>query len=79
MAFGDRVVGVDGGLRVWLDREITEARREWFRRTGAPALQHLLEVDFERVLVTHGEPVLRNGRDALAEALSGEPWYHRPT
>jgi hypothetical protein len=79
LAFGDRVVGVDGGLRVWLDRPITDSRREWFRKTGAPAMQHLLEIDFDRALVTHGEPVLSGGRDALANALSGEPWYHRPT
>ena len=58
LAFGDRVVGIDGGLRVWLDRPITDARRDWFRTTGAPALEHLLEIDFDRALVTHGEPVL---------------------
>jgi hypothetical protein len=79
LAFGDRVVGVDGGLRVWLDRPITDQRREWFRRTGAPAMEHLLEIDFERALVTHGAPVLSGGRAALRDALHGEPWYHRPT
>jgi hypothetical protein len=79
LAFGDRVVGVDGGLRVWLDRPITDARREWFRKTGAPALEHLLDVDFERALVTHGPPVLSGAREALGDALRGEPWYHRPT
>jgi hypothetical protein len=30
------------------------------------------------VLVTHGEPVLHDGRAALAAALAAEPWYHRP-
>ncbi|HET6548889.1 MAG TPA: hypothetical protein VFG79_10550 [Solirubrobacter sp.] len=79
LAFGDRVVGIDGGLRVWLDRPLTDKRREWFRKTGAPSLAHLLEIECERVLVTHGEPVLRNGRTALADALDGDPWYHRPS
>jgi hypothetical protein len=79
LAFGDRVVGVERGLRVWLDRPITDARREWFRKTGAPAMRHLLEIDFDRALVTHGEPVLSGGHEALTNALSGEPWYHRPT
>jgi len=79
LAFGDRVVGVEGGLRVWLDNPITDQRREWFRKTGAPALQHLLEIDFDRALVTHGDPVLSGGRQALQDALNGEPWYHRPT
>jgi hypothetical protein len=79
LAFGDRVVGIDGGLRVWLDRPITDTRREWFRKTGAPAMRHLLDVDFDRALVTHGEPVLSGARQALQDALTGEPWYHRPT
>ena len=73
------MVGVEGGLRVWLDRPITEKRREWFKHTGAPAMEHLLEIDFERVLVTHGPPVLSGGHRALDDALHGEPWYHRPT
>jgi hypothetical protein len=79
LAFGDRVVGLEHGLRVWLDRPITVERRKWFRRTGAPALEGLLEVEFDRVLVTHGDPVLTGGREALRDALRGEPWYHRPT
>ena len=48
LCFGDRVVGVDGGLRVWLDSPITDKRREWFRTTGAPAMEHLLEIDFDK-------------------------------
>jgi hypothetical protein len=79
LAFGDRVVGVDGGLRVWLQRELTDERRAWFRRIGAPSLEPLLEIDAERVLVTHGAPVLHDGRRALTDALAGEPWYHRST
>jgi hypothetical protein len=79
LAFGDRVVGIEGGVRVWLDKPITEQRREWFRTTGAPALEHLLELDCERLLVTHGTPVLKDGRAALSDALHGDPWYHRPT
>ena len=33
-------------------------------------LRPLLELPIERVLVSHGEPVLSGGRDALAEALA---------
>ena len=79
LAFGDRIVGVDGGLRYWSQRAVTEARAAYFRRVTAPALRPLLELDAERVLVTHGEPVLRDGRRALAGALDAEPWYHRPS
>jgi hypothetical protein len=79
LAFGDRIVGVEGGLRFWIERELTDKRREWFRNQAAPALEHLLAIDCERVLVTHGEPVIKDGRRALADALAGEPWYHRPS
>ena len=56
-----------------------QQRRAWFRSTGAPALAHLLDLDFDRVPVTHGDPVLAGGRQALQNALNDEPWYHRPT
>ncbi len=79
IAFGDRVVGVEGGLRVWIQRELTEQRRAWYRREAVPALEPLLERGAERVLVTHGPPVLSDGRQALQDALDAEPWYHRPS
>jgi hypothetical protein len=78
LAFGDRVVGVEGSARVWLQRPLTPQRRAWFRSTGAPALEPLLALDVDKLLLTHGTPVLRGGREALANAVSGEPWYHRP-
>ena len=45
----------------------------------APTAAPLRELDLERILVTHGEPILRDGRDALAAALDAKPWYHRPS
>ncbi len=79
LAFGDRIVGVDGGLRFWLQRELTDERRAWFRRVAVPRLEPLLEIDFDRALVTHGEPVIEGAHGALENALAGEPWYHRPS
>ena len=35
------------------------------------ALRPLLDLPVERVLVTHGEPVLAGAREALAAALGG--------
>jgi hypothetical protein len=67
---GDRLLGDDdGGLRVcpeswlaYLPSAITAAElRE--------RLRPLLALPVERVLVSHGEPVLADGRRALAEAL----------
>jgi hypothetical protein len=79
LAFGDRIVGVEGGLRFWMQREVTEQRRAWFRATAVPRLAPLLEIDFDRALVTHGEPVIKDAHAALEDALAGEPWYHRPS
>jgi hypothetical protein len=66
---GDRLIGAgDGGLSVcpqsWLDGAQTD-------RAGlAGLLRSLLELPIERVLVSHGEPVLHDGRAALARAIS---------
>jgi hypothetical protein len=79
LAFGDRIVGAEGGLRYWMNDPITDTRRAWFRKTGAPGLASLLEIDFEHALVTHGEPVMKSGKAALQNALDGDPWYHRPS
>lgn len=79
LVFGDRIVGAEGGLRYWMNEPITDKRRAWFRKTGAPGLAHLLEIDFEHALVTHGEPVMKSGKRALQDALDADPWYHRPS
>jgi hypothetical protein len=68
---GDRILGDDaGGLRVCPD--------SWLRYlqnglTGAELrdlLRPLLELPIESVLVSHGEPVLSGGREALERALA---------
>jgi hypothetical protein len=68
LAFGDRVIGAEGGLRIWDQSHIGAAYRARLNRW----LEPLLELDFERVLTTHGEPVLRDGREALRTALGAE-------
>ena len=70
LAFGDRIVGVEGGLRFWMQREPTDERRAWFRRVAVPRLSPLLEIDFDRALVTHGKPVLEGGHEALDAAAA---------
>jgi hypothetical protein len=67
---GDRLLGDDGGgLRVcpqswlrYLPSKMTEAQLR-------KALRPLLELPIEMVLVSHGEPVLSEGREALVRAL----------
>jgi hypothetical protein len=68
LVLGDRLVGAEGGLRLcpqsWLEGVHVN-------RPGLAALlQPLLELPIERVLVSHGEPVLRDGRAALARAIA---------
>jgi glyoxylase-like metal-dependent hydrolase (beta-lactamase superfamily II) len=64
---GDVLLGTeDGGVRVcpdsWLPEQVTG---EVFRSS----LRFLLELPVEMVLLSHGQPVLENGRQALAAAL----------
>ncbi len=78
LAFGDALVTTPGGeLRIWTYETITDRTLRYHRERFAPALAPLRELDLERVLVTHGEPVLEDGSAVLAAALDAPPWYHR--
>lgn len=68
------VVTPQGELRVWVQHDLTEARRRWYRERLAPSLHGLAALDVERVLVTHGAPVLSDGAAAVATAIAAEPW-----
>jgi len=64
LVFGDLVLSREAGLEVprsWVGEEHYDEVVE--------GLRPLLELPVERVLVTHGEPVLEGGREALAAAL----------
>ena len=50
-------------------------RRRWYEDRYLPTLEALLDHDVERVLVTHGEPVLQGGRRALEAAFAQPPWH----
>jgi len=77
LAFGDAVIGLPTGLRIWSTEPVDERRRRWYADRFVPTVEPLLAEEFDRVLVTHGPPVTRGGRKALAEALAEPPWYHR--
>lgn len=66
---GDRLLGdSEGGLRVCPDSWLSRVQVD---RPGlARLMDPLLELPIERVLVSHGEPVLLDGRAALARALA---------
>ena len=60
--FGDG----DGALSLCPDTWVKGERRDALRS----ALRQLLDLPLERILVSHGEPVLEDGHAALARALS---------
>jgi len=67
---GDRLLGDDnGGLRVCPDSWLRYLRNPPDGAGLKVLLRPLLDLPVERVLVSHGEPVLSGGRAALAAAL----------
>lgn len=71
LAFGDAVVALESGeLRVW---DQSGGSPDWYERRLLPTLKPLAALDVERVLVTHGAPVLRDGRRALEDAFAAPP------
>ena len=64
LVFADALTAPDGVLRVWAT--------PWHEERTLPALRALLELPFELVLVSHGEPV--HDRAAFEAALEREPW-----
>ena len=74
LAFGDSVLGIDGELRVWPRHREIERNLAWYEQRFLPTLEALTRLDVERVLVTHGEPVLHDGAGALAASLARPPW-----
>jgi hypothetical protein len=66
---GDRLVGAsDGGVNVCPQSWLEGVRAN--RADVAGLMRPLLELPIERVLVSHGEPVLHEGHAALARAIA---------
>jgi hypothetical protein len=65
LVFGDAILGAGDGVRLcpesWLDGTLAQLKEE---------LRPLLELPVERLLVSHGEPVLQDGHAALARVLA---------
>ena len=64
LVFADALTAPGGELRVW--------STPWHEERALPALGALLELPFEHVIVSHGEPV--HDRAAYERALVAPPW-----
>ena len=73
----DALIGIGGGkVRVpplrWAEN--TPEGKASYEKEFRPGLRRLLDLPIEMLLVSHGEPVLANGRAALSEALAAPAW-----
>jgi glyoxylase-like metal-dependent hydrolase (beta-lactamase superfamily II) len=64
LVFADALTAPGGALRVWAT--------PWHEERALPALRKLLALPFDRVVVSHGEPV--HDRSAFERALDLPPW-----
>ncbi len=76
LVFGDAVAEHGGSLRVWAADKVDAKVQRFYRERFNPTLEPLLELPFDAVLVTHGKPVMKGGKQALKKALKAKPWYH---
>jgi hypothetical protein len=75
LAVGDRLLEIDGELRFWPPKYAdTERDHAWYEQSFLPAVRSLAQLPIERVLVTHGAPVLHDGANALTTSLARTPW-----
>jgi len=77
LVFADAVVGTDAGPRIWSGEPVDERVRRFYAERFAPTLVPLLDLDFDRLLLTHGRSILAGGKEGLREAIEAPVWYHR--
>jgi hypothetical protein len=68
----DLLMEREGALHVWQWYDTPEGE-ERYRVEHLPAVSDALAGPLERVLVTHGEPVMSGGRQAIDDALARPP------
>jgi hypothetical protein len=77
LVFGDAVAESGGRLVVWASEKVDAKVERFYRERFNPTLEPLLELDFDAVLTTHGQPLMTDGKRALRDALDAKPGYHR--
>jgi hypothetical protein len=71
IVFGDALTERNGELRVWDSRAGHEKRE-------LPALNAMLELPFERVIISHCDVEPVHSRAEFEDALKRPPWRHTP-
>ena len=69
-----RSPSADGRLVVWAADKVDAKVERFYRERFNPTLEPLLELDFDAVLPTHGQPVMGGGK----QALRARPWRRSP-
>jgi hypothetical protein len=77
LVFADAVVGTDEGPRIWSGEKVDERVARFYAERFVPTLMPLLDLDWSRLLFTHGPSVLADGKAGLREAIAAPVWYHR--
>lgn len=77
LVFGDAIVGTGAGPRIWSGEKVDERVRRFYAERFVPTLMPLLDLDFDRLLFTHGPSILAGGKQGLREAIAAPVWYHR--
>lgn len=73
LVFADAVIGTaPGKIRVCPQSWATDGHR--YKAEFRSSIRRLLDLDADRVIVSHGPPILKDGRRALAEALESPAW-----
>jgi len=77
LVFGDAIVGTGSGPRIWSGEKVDARVRRFYAERFVPTLMPLLDLDFDRLLFTHGTSILSGGKQGLREAIDAPAWYHR--
>jgi hypothetical protein len=76
LVFGDAIAETEGRLVVWATDKVDAKVERFYKDRFNPTVEPLLDLPFDAVLATHGQPILENGKKALKQALKAKPWYH---
>ena len=68
IVFGDALTERGGGLRVWYS--------PWHEKRALPAMRELLQLPFERVIISHCDRDPVQSRAAYERALELPPYKH---